>query len=91
MQTQVRNNYPREGASWYGPVSNDSEHWAETGSMAAIYLTGDLTNAVMEDYSHNSIKFSKWSEYHKHTLNYAVDKINSVKPGELSYNSNVDV
>ncbi|WP_296882134.1 phage minor head protein [uncultured Methanobrevibacter sp.] len=84
---QGKNNYPQEGASWYGTVSNAPEHWAETGSMAAISLTDDLTDAVMEDYRHNSVKFDDWSKYHKPTLDYAVKKIKSIKPSMFTYKS----
>lgn len=88
---QGENNYPQEGASWYGTIHNDPEHWAETGSMAAISLTGRLTDAVMEDYRHKSVQWDDWSKYHKHTLDYAINKIKSVKPSDLMYNSNVGV
>lgn len=87
---QGKNNYPQEGASWYGTNYNDSEHWAETGSMAAISLTGDLSDAVMEDYSHNDVAFDIWSKYHNPTLDYAIDRIKSIVPTDFSYQSNVD-
>lgn len=85
---QKKNGYPLEGASWYGTNYNDPERWAETGSMAAIYLTGDLTDAVMEDYSKRNVLFEDWSKYHNPTLKYVLDKIKSVKPSEFGYNSN---
>lgn len=88
---QGKNNYPQEGASWYGTVSNAPEHWAETGSMAAISLTDDLTDAVMEDYRRMAVHWDKWRKYHKPTLDYAINKIKTVTPDMFSYNSNLGI
>ena len=85
---QGENNYPQEGASWYGMVSNDPEHWAETGSMAAMNLSGELGDAVMEDYARKSVRFDEWSKYHKPTLDYAINRIQSTTPSMFSYMSN---
>ena len=43
--------------------------------MAAISLTDDLIDAVMEDYHHNNVQWDDWSKYHKPTLEYAIEKI----------------
>lgn len=85
---QEKNSYPRESASWYGSSGGDPEDWAETGSMAAMSFTDDLTDSVMEDYRHQDVVWNDWKKYHKPTLDYAIKKIKSTKPTQFTYLSN---
>lgn len=89
---QKNNNIPMDEryASWYG-ARMPSENWAETGSMAAISLTGNIKDAVMENLNHKSVQFNDWSKFHKHTLDYAINKIKSTTPSMFGYNSNIGI
>ena len=78
--------YPKEKSSWYG-ASKDSEDWAEMCSMAAFdgLSKEERRYALMTDYSRNTVVYDDWVEEHKYAYEFAVEKLNTIKPSDFVF------